>query len=190
MSPKRSVCAVCHYPQTTCICNAVVKVDTNIKVTVLQHPNETGHAKNTVRLLALVLPTLDICVGDKSVDFSAMRKRLGPDTLVVYPSESAKPITQLANNNTHYQHIVLLDGSWRQAKKIWLSNHWLAEFDSAIIDSERATGYTIRKAPHTNSLSTLEATALILNAIDEVPLSPFYSALTALTTNWQKYSMR
>lgn len=187
MLVKRETCDACHYPVATCVCHAVTPVKSRISITVLQHPTEAGHAKNTVRLLALLLSNVEIIVGDKGVDFSALKERLPAETLVVYPSDGAQSLTSLARARRQFQHIVLLDGSWRQAKKIWLSNAWLCEFDCVTIESEAESFYIIRKAPDASHLSTLEAAAITLNKLDNVPLKPFYSLLDTLTNNWRKF---
>jgi DTW domain-containing protein YfiP len=51
----------------------------------MQHPSEVGHAKNSVRLLKLVLPQTQIYVGETGEDFIELQHYLATQTK--YPNE-------------------------------------------------------------------------------------------------------
>ena len=50
----RSYCPRCDYPDRTCLCHAIDRTGYSTRLTILQHPSEAGHAKNTSRLITLV----------------------------------------------------------------------------------------------------------------------------------------
>jgi DTW domain-containing protein YfiP len=82
---------------------------------------------------------------------------------------------------------VLLDGTWRKAKKLWLNNPFLHELDACAIEPEHASKYRIRKRPNEQSLSTLEAIATTLSVVDGTPLAPFEQALNAMQQHWHDF---
>jgi DTW domain-containing protein YfiP len=64
--------------------------------------------------------------------------------------------------------IVLLDGTWSQAKALWWRNAWLLKLKRAILNSPRQSLYKeLRKEPRRECLSTIEAAAEALVALGE-----------------------
>ena len=187
MTPKRAYCEHCQYPLNTCICDAVIRVNCDCHVSILQDPTETKHAKNTARLAQLLLPNAVVHVGQMPQDFTAVMDHMKrhPKTLLVYPSDSAVSLTDKSVDWSAYRHILVLDGTWRKAKKMWLSNPWLHSLYSCSIAPQQGSAYHIRKRPDEKSLSTLEAIAATLNVIDNVPLEPFTRILNAMQKHWQ-----
>ena len=193
---SRASCKHCHYPQKTCVCAAIIPMKCAVQVTILQDPSESQHAKNTARLIPLILPNCDIIVGNTPEDFAALCTRLHPEIAqghcaVIYPSPSALCVENLATtNNTSsrppFSHLILLDGSWRKAKKIWLSNPWLHTLPVLSFAQVPDGQYHIRHTQLTDSLSTLEALAHTLQigfGVDTMPLHHIFSAMQA---HWPK----
>jgi len=66
--------------------------------------------------------------------------------------------------------IILLDGSWSQAKALWWRNPWLLKLRRLILAPPRPSLYgTLRKEPRADSVSTIEAAAYSLAAIEGDP---------------------
>ena len=64
--------------------------------------------------------------------------------------------------------IILLDGSWSQAKALWWRNPWLLKTRRLLLVPEKRSLYgKLRKEPRKESVSTLEATAQCLNCLGE-----------------------
>ncbi len=193
--PKRTFCPACSYPITTCICSALVTIHHRVKVWILQDPTEVSHAKNTVRLLQLILNRCKVFVTDEPVPQPS--EITATNTVVIYPSEFAVDLEKWsaqANqsdpsqcNTTYIKHIILLDGSWRKTKKIWETHAWLQALPCVSFANAPASQYAIRKAPFAGSMSTLEATAYALWLIETVPMTPFYEALAALQEHWYRH---
>jgi DTW domain-containing protein len=63
--------------------------------------------------------------------------------------------------------IVLLDGSWSQAKTLWWRNPWLLKLRRIVLHPQRPSRYgRLRREPRHDALSTLEAAALLLKHLD------------------------
>lgn len=179
---SRPDCPTCYYPLKACLCASIRRMQVKTELIVLQDPSEVGHAKNSVRLLELVVPETQVFVGETAADFSALRQYLTESekrVYLVYPSEGS----ELANSCSLDEEVILLllDGTWRKAYKLLQLNPWLADFPALHLDLESASNYTIRKASRSDSLSTLEASAMMLKAIEPLKdVTPLTDALAAL----------
>src|SRR5204863_210037 len=84
---RRAGCAVCLRPQSACICQWITPVANQAEVLILQHPQETDHAKNTGRLLHLSLPRSRMLTGEafEETDLSAAMGESSAYTVLMYP---------------------------------------------------------------------------------------------------------
>lgn len=134
---------------------------------ILQDPTEVGHAKNSVRLLQLVIPTAKIVVGETADDFVLLREQLAlteKSIFLVYPSTVSQSVSDVVIDTDVI--LLLLDGTWRKVYKLLQLNPWLQAFPALHLDLEGASNYTIRKASRSDSVSTLEASAMMLKVIE------------------------
>ncbi|NMH65066.1 tRNA-uridine aminocarboxypropyltransferase [Shewanella salipaludis] len=179
---SRRYCSVCHYPQSACVCASIRPLQPKTRLLVLQHPSEVGHAKNSVRLLSLVIPQTLVYVGETPEDFAELRQylaRLERPVYLVYPSEKSVQVQQAAPAADCV--LLLLDGTWRKAFRLLQLNPWLQQYPALHLDLEQSSNYRIRKASRSDSLSTLEAAAHMLRALDpELEVKPLFEALDAM----------
>jgi hypothetical protein len=78
-------------------------------------------------------------------------------------------------------NIILLDGTWRKAYKILQLNPWLLNLPSLHLTFEGKSQYTIRKSSRPDSLSTLEAAAYSLQALEpELDIAPIFKVFNAM----------
>mgnify|MGYP001049229948 CR=1 FL=1 len=169
---KRSYCSVCHFPESTCICEHVVVCTNAIKVVVLQHPKEAQHAKNTVALLKLALSDFEIITGETAEDFLDIRKELqSRNPVIVYPGTDAIKLPKERLSFTP-DTLVLIDGTWKKAYKMIKLNPWLMTLPCVSFSDEYQNSYSIRKSPNKQSLSTLEAVYLSLSHIEGNKFTP------------------
>lgn len=154
----------------------------DIKVIILQHPSEVEHAKNTVKLLCLSLPQTKVVVGETAEDFAELQEELllsKRKVYLVYPSENSQNAASSAVPSDCT--ILLIDGTWRKAFKMLQLNPWLLALPALHIEFEGVSQYRIRKAKRSDSLSTLEATAYTLQAIDgALDISPLFDVFDAM----------
>jgi ribosome biogenesis protein Tsr3 len=66
--------------------------------------------------------------------------------------------------------IVVLDGSWSQAKALWWRNAWMLKCQRVILGPARPSRYgRLRREPRRDGLSTIEATAMLLAVLEGRP---------------------
>lgn len=89
---SRVLCQQCQRPKNACICAFTVKIDNNIPVIVLQHPNEVSQSKGTVSLLKQSLTQCEVIVGENFENSAVLLQRLKQyegNIVLLYPSEHA-----------------------------------------------------------------------------------------------------
>ncbi len=66
--------------------------------------------------------------------------------------------------------IVLLDGTWSQAKALWWRNAWMLKCQRIILGPARPSRYgQLRREPRRDGLSTIEAAAMLLGSLEKRP---------------------
>jgi hypothetical protein len=66
--------------------------------------------------------------------------------------------------------VVLLDGSWSEAKTLWWRNPWLLRLRRLVLNPPQRSRFgRVRREPRHEALSTLEAAALLLKKLDGGP---------------------
>ncbi len=199
MNIKRQKCTKCHYPIVTCVCCAVEKIPCTSRITVLQHPSETKVAKNTLRLLQLMIPTVEVCIGETLQDFRNIQQRIQDSPyskVLVYPGEKSQTISDFINKNNitgrlslfSPLEILFIDGTWRKAFKIYQLNSWLQTLPSVRLELPNSSHYTIRKSNKNNSLSTLEAVAFSLQMLEGISPAPFLKLLKYFIQQQSQFS--
>lgn len=157
-----------------------MKISTELLV--LQDPNEVGHAKNSVRLMELVIPETRVYVGEVPNDFISLRKylkRCSKPIYLVYPSDTSVDVAEAKFDEPPV--LLFLDGTWRKAYKLLQLNPWLQDYPALHLELTSASNYKIRKASRTDSLSTLEAAAMMLKTIEpDLKITPLTQALDAM----------
>jgi DTW domain-containing protein YfiP len=165
---KREVCPHCEYILARCLCHALKPINNTTHILVLQHPSETGHALNTVHLMKKSFLKMDVFIGEdfsEHLKLNAIIKDHKDSIGVIFPgatstvlnSDSAKKIT----------HLILIDGTWKKARKIYLLSKNLHQLQTHSLASAKTGQYKIRSATFEDSLSTLEATICALESVEK-----------------------
>ncbi|MGI2135880.1 Uncharacterized conserved protein [Shewanella baltica] len=182
---SRHYCAICRYPQNACLCASVQPISPMTQLVVLQHPSEVEHKKNSVRVLSLVVAETQVYVGESEADFNGLREHLAAcnkPIYLVYPSEQSVSVEQQPINPDCV--LLLLDGTWRKAFKMLQLNPWLTQYPAVHLAEGYESRYRIRKSSRSDSLSTLEACAYMLSALnpalDVQPLMTAFDAMVEL----------
>lgn len=184
---KRRYCEHCKYPIKTCVCSGFSCVESQVNISILQDPIESKHAKNTARLALLMLENVTVYVGVTPHDFIDVQSLVqsSKKTLLIYPSDQSIKLMEVQSPE-QYQHLILLDGTWRKAKKLWLNNPWLHNLTVCKIEPQKASAYHIRKTPNNKSLSTLEALAETLRVVEGIDPEPFMRLQADMQKHWPK----
>lgn len=163
----RAVCPRCERPASTCLCATLpAPLAHRTELLILQHPAEAGHAKNTAALLTLGLQSVRLVRGEV---FDAALA--GPGSALLYPGEAeAGPVAEV-------RRLILLDGSWRQSRRLLAANPWLAALPRLALP-KLPSRYTIRRAHRPGQLSTVEAGLHALALLEGEParFEPLWAA--------------
>jgi len=161
----RPFCYRCWRAKILCLCNHVKVVTNPVEILFLQHPNERTMPFNTARLAHLSLTKSRLVHGlrfdgTKTVqDLMAKRERVG----ILFPSPVAKDLSEAPPD---LETLVVIDGTWREAKKIIYLSPTLLEFPHYAFVPEKPSNYRIRKEPKDEYISTIEATVTALRILD------------------------
>ena len=194
-------CARCGKPAALCVCDEVVPLDHRIDVLILQHPQEQDRTLGTARLTALHFRRAVLKIG---LSWPSLTKILGrpadPQRWAVLYLGSAKaaalaPGRELLILNRkgepephqeallrQIEGIILLDGTWSQAKALWWRNAWMLKCRRVILDPRRPSRYgKLRREPRRDGLSTIEAAAMLMSRLENRP-----EIETALTASFER----
>lgn len=153
----RAVCPRCERPAPTCLCASMpAPLAHRTELLILQHPAEAGHAKNTTALLTLGLQRARRLRGEV---FDA--GLAAPGAVLLYPGEGGAPVPE------EVQRLILLDGSWRESRRLLAANPWLAALPRLTL-ARQPSRYAIRRAHRPGQLSTLEAALHALAQLEGV----------------------
>ncbi len=87
------------------------------------------------------------------------------------------------------KQIILLDGTWKKAYKLWQLNTWLHTLPTLRIDDVESQ-YHIRKAPKAGYLSTLEAAAICLEKLEKCNTKPLYNCFNLMQKTFLKHQKK
>ena len=157
----RKLCEHCQRPLAVCICPYLVKLQAPCRLLILQHPSEQKQALATVPLLQLCIEPLDVLVGEEFADHEQIQTLLKkPESCrVLFPSvESVEwDVSQAAKSSEQIETLIIIDGTWRKAKRIWHMNPWLSQLSSVYLSHVPKSEYLIRSSSVEGGVSTLEA---------------------------------
>jgi len=164
---KRAICLGCEYILPRCLCSSLKTINNTTQIIILQHPDETRHALNTVKILKRSLSKIKIFIGE---DFTLNEElnsiiSLNKDSIaVIFPTTFSTELNQ--NSKKIMTHLILIDGTWKKARKIHLLSKNLHTLNTYSLLPQKAGQYRIRSGQVKNSLSTLEATIDALKYIE------------------------
>lgn len=161
-------------PQPVCYCFALPQPALHPACTlvVLQHPAEEKRCLRTVPILKLGLnrDRFHLFKGKKFPLPRHAGTRLDeilsdPRTLLLFPSRDAVPLEQIDPHGGPY-NLVLLDGTWPQAKAIYVCSEQLHRLRQVKLLATGHSNYIIRTQPTEGCLSTLETAARALAVLE------------------------
>lgn len=161
----RLQCPRCQRPEGHCLCPLIPSLPSSTRVLILQHPSEAGHALNTARLAYLGLKNSELVVTEQ-VDPVLWTAHEGQAS-VLFPGEGSRP---LQPGTGQAVQLIVLDGTWRKARKLLHLNPALAALPRVSLAQVQPSRYRLRKAPGAEALSTVEAIVQALEVI-EAPTS-------------------
>ena len=160
------MCQQCYKPLSTCYCHLIEKKANAWPVCLIQHSNESSHAKGTARIAQLSLKKLrTIQLGDHEPFTQPQNDSdFWCNPVLIYPNSENRDIAELVG--TSPRPLVVLDGTWRKSKAMLLSSSYLQSLPKYSFETERPSRYRIRKASSPDLLSTLESIVAILETLE------------------------
>jgi DTW domain-containing protein len=186
----RADCPRCQKPLPLCVCDNIRPIESRIALLILQHPQEQDRALGTARLTAMHFANAVLKIG---LSWPSLSKALGrpvadPSRWAVLYLGSAKVAALPTRNEIvainrkgemeddqeailkNIEGIVVLDGTWSQAKALWWRNPWMLKCQRVILGPSRPSRYgKLRREPRRDGLSTLEAAAMLLSSLEKRP---------------------
>jgi DTW domain-containing protein YfiP len=170
--------------------------ETQRHVLILQHPQEPDKELGSAKLAHAMLPNSTLKIGLSWRNLKAVLGREAQPSrwAVLYLGSGVKDSgggkgARLAQGlhfvrknatlldaseservRSELEGVILLDGTWSQAKTLWWRNAWLLKLRRAILVPSRPSLYKeLRREPRRECLSTLESIAETLDALGEAP---------------------
>jgi DTW domain-containing protein YfiP len=167
-----------------------------VHVLILQHPQEPDKDIGTARLAHLALPNSTLKIGlswanlksasgiatAQAQKWAVLYLGSGVKTqqvprhaltsperpTLVWVDKKGGDLPEGAVLPADIEGIVILDGTWSQAKALWWRNAWLLKLRRAVLKPSRPSLYKeLRKEPRRECLSTIESAAEALTALGE-----------------------
>ena len=155
-------------------------------VLVLQHPQEKREALTTATTICAALRQSALVVGlswpnlaralGRPADArqwavlylgSARPAAVGLEREIVVLDRAGVPTADQDAMLRGLEGVVLLDGSWSEAKTLWWRNPWLLRLRRLVLNPPHPSRFgRVRREPRREALSTLEAAALLLKHLD------------------------
>lgn len=182
-------CPRCRKPPALCVCDGVVPFDNRVSLLILQHPQEQDrtlgsarlaalHFKNALFKIGLSWPSLSKIVG-RDADpkrwavlylGSSAAEKLAPGRDIVVLNRKGEALPDQGQALRDIEGVILLDGTWSQAKAIWWRNGWIVKCRRVILGPKLPSRYgRLRKEPRRDGLSTIEAAAMLLARLERKP---------------------
>jgi DTW domain-containing protein len=182
-------CARCLKPLPLCICDTVEPIESRVALLILQHPQEQDRALGTARLTAqhfrnatlkigLSWPSLTKALGRPADPQrwavlylgSARAAQLAPGRDVVVLDRKGAALPDQEGALADIEGVVMLDGTWSQAKTLWWRNPWMLKCRRVVLGPGRPSRYgKLRREPRRDGLATIEAAALLLSRLEQRP---------------------
>src|SRR5450631_4354482 len=182
-------CPHCRKPPALCVCEGIARIDNKVSLLILQHPQEQDRELGTARLTALHFKDALLKIG---LSWPSLSKILGrptdpqrwailylgsvkaatvlPDRDIVVVNRNGNPVDHQNSALREIEGIILLDGTWSQAKALWWRNAWMLKCKRVVLGPKQPSRYgKLRREPRSDGLSTIEAAAMLLARLERKP---------------------
>jgi DTW domain-containing protein YfiP len=183
---REAECPGCGKPRPLCVCEGIARIDNRISLLILQHPQEQDKTLGTARLTALHFADATLKIG---LSWASLAKALGrpadpqrwgilylgsaraaalaPDADIVVVNRKGEAEDRQRAILQDLEGVVLLDGSWSQAKALWWRNPWMLKCRRILLNPSRPSRYgKLRREPRSDGLSTIESAAMLLSRLE------------------------
>ena len=153
------LCSNCRLPLKYCVCMDILTKTVPFQIVVVRHPKEKHKASNTAQIAKLCLPQMRIIDVPTSPSLPIEYMPLAQDH-ILYPPDPGVP---LASPKEFPRCMYVLDGSWKQARKIYKKIPKLRNLGHISVQPRVVPPPRIRTPVHSYGMSTMEAISAALD---------------------------
>lgn len=172
---SRAFCYQCRRASVACLCGRIEPQQNQVRVVVLQHPDEVSHARGSAIIAELGLQQYTCWVGEDFTTHEPLQQLLrahenerADELVLVFPAGHARRLQQVQAEKP-IKLLLFIDASWRKARKIYQINPQLQQLNCCYIEPSKSSAYRIRKVPQAGYLSTLESIVEALRIVEDAP---------------------
>lgn len=173
MSTRRSGqenrCPKCRVNFNICYCSKIKTLALKTKISIIMHKKERALTSNTAHLTLNSIENSKLFIrGIKDVELDpSFLEQENFYPMYLYPSDDAQELTpQLIQKLDKPIHLIIPDGTWRQASKFHKRDPLLKEIPKVRINITTPSQYYLRKQKFEYGLCTHEAIAYALSIIE------------------------
>ncbi len=161
VSQVREQCQDCGLVKGHCLCPKIQAVESKVKWVILSHEREMSRTSNTARLIEDCFHDVKNFVWQRGhVDKELMHiiEQENHEVYLVFPSDRQEEKRRLKKYERSRKKTVFLivDGTWKEARKIMRKCHALQALPILNIDLNEKSEYFIRRNQDENHLCTAE----------------------------------
>ncbi|MBL8922344.1 MAG: DTW domain-containing protein [Myxococcaceae bacterium] len=185
----REICLRCRRPKRVCWCDAVTPVPSRTRVVFIQHPREFKVPISTCRMAHLSLPNSELHVAVTAVGTPALEALCArPGTALLFPL--GDDVVDADTIDSPPQTLVVVDGTWANARKLVTNCPLLSKLPRLAFRPDAPSRYRIRAEPDDDFVSTIEATAIVLEKLERAPgrFLPILTAFDAMVERQLDYA--
>jgi len=174
-------CELCRLAKPYCLCTLKTTLESNVAFLLLMYDTEVLKPSNTGKLIADLIPDTHAFLWSRTVIEPALVNLISNEEYqpyIVFPAEYAQENQQVLHQRIervdHKKPLfILLDGSWREAKKMFRKSPYLQGLPVLSIDPQSFISpdylpkYQIRNSAKNNQLATAEVAAQVLSVAGE-----------------------
>lgn len=165
----RQPCPGCCLHLSLCLCDQIPKLDLKTRVSLVIHHRELKRTTNTGRLALKALSNSKMFVRGEETAPLDLSDCLTSDfqPLLFFPSEESRELTpELLQEFSKPIHLIVPDGSWRQASKVQTRHPELKNIPRVMIRTPNTETQFLRKESSPEGMATLQAIAIALGIIE------------------------
>ena len=166
-------CEGCNLPVLNCLCPYKVKAESVAQVWLLTHPLEHFKPTNTGRLIGDVITTTQVFTWYRTApdaQLVALLKDPRYAPFVIFPDDQPDYADRVvgidavhaAKAQARIPVFIILDGTWRQARRMFRKSPYLDGLPVLPLKTERETRYRLRKPASKAHLCTAEVAIELL----------------------------
>jgi len=172
LSSKRKIkarCPICGASRILCLCDMVPRIELRTRICLLIHHRELSRNSNTGLLALRALVNSEMRIRGEGRESLDLKDILTPEyrTYMFFPTSDAAELdeTLVAQERTPIQ-LIVPDGTWRQASKIYLRYTELRALPRVKIGAANGSIFQLRTQSRPEGMATLQAIAHALGVIE------------------------